>query len=58
MRAIFEVVLPVNVRHALEKKSGLSEEARLYVMKWAMELDVLGERGPHRCVPGPQSRCT
>jgi hypothetical protein len=41
MRAIFKVVLPVNVRHAVEKKSGLSEEAKLYVTKWAMDLEVL-----------------
>jgi hypothetical protein len=41
MRAIFKTVLPVNVRHAVEKKSGLSEEAKLYVTKWAMDLEVL-----------------
>jgi hypothetical protein len=41
MRAIFEAVLPMNMRLALEKKSGLSEEAKLYITKWAIELEVL-----------------
>jgi hypothetical protein len=41
MRAIFKAVLPVNVRQAVEKKSGLSEDAKLYVTKWAMDLEVL-----------------
>lgn len=41
MRAIFKVVLPVNVRHAVEKKPGLSNEAKLYVTRWAMDFEVL-----------------
>jgi len=41
MRAIFNAVLPANVRQAVEKKSGLSAKAKLYVTKWAIELDVL-----------------
>ncbi len=41
MRAVFKSVLPLNVRHAVERKSGLSEDAKLYVTKWAVELDVL-----------------